>query len=151
VQNADVDQQITEPLALPVAGFERFPATGRTPSYWVVQPLAHPDGRPNAARPAVVLHDLRDLRGPAGGVVPVPAALHAEVGRDFDAGDAAQRRHAYAAIFMAAATTADDLADLVNIEHLLDDFEELPIARPWLRAWQTLHPDCHAEVHGTPA
>jgi hypothetical protein len=144
----DVETRMTSQDGRTAPGFERYPAAGGSPSYWLVQPLAHPDGRPNASTPAVVLDDLREMRGPAAGSVALPAALHREVGVRFDAGDVVDRRRAYAAIMMAAATTAEHLARLINIDHLLVDFEELPILRPWLRAWQTLHPDCHAEVHG---
>ena len=90
-------------------------------------------------RRALVIADLADLRGPAGGAVELPLWLFWQPNRTFDLDDPAIRRWVYQ-IVLREASRPEDLTRYLNGETLAGLWADLCLPRGVRRAWEELHP-----------
>lgn len=94
-------------------------------------------------RPYAVVDDLRELRGPASGVLTLSHALYWGPNRDFDIADDNQAADAYTAILNEG--TRADVIELLNAQRLEHVWPTLTL--PWrvLDEWQARHPVLHQD------
>lgn len=94
-------------------------------------------------RPFAVVDDLRELRGPATGMLTLSHAIYWGPNRDFDFADDNQAADAYTAILNEG--TRADVIELINAQRLEDVWPTL--ALPWrvLDGWQSRHPVLHQD------
>jgi hypothetical protein len=90
-------------------------------------------------RRALVIADLADLRGPAGGTVELPLWLFWQSNRTFDLDDPAIRRWVYQ-IVLREASRPEDLTLFLNGEILVGLWPDLRLPKGVRRAWEELHP-----------
>lgn len=90
-------------------------------------------------RRTLVIADLADLRGPAGGTVELPIWLFWHPNRTFDLDDPAIRRWVYQ-IVLREASRPEDLTRYLNGEILVELWPELRLPRGVRQAWEELHP-----------
>lgn len=102
---------------------------------------------PYQARPGrrvLVVRDLADLRGPAGGMVTLPLRLFwSPPGRVFDLGDPFMLRSVYQ-IVLGEAIRAGELTTYLNRDVLLAVWRDLYLPKGVRRAWEELHPALRA-------
>jgi hypothetical protein len=102
-------------------------------------------GRPGL--PVLVITELADLRGPAGGKTVLPARLYPDrPGAVFDLDEPALLAEAYQVVLNGAAG-ARDLAEHVNAARLIEAWPGLYLPAPVRRAWEEVHPALAAR-HG---
>jgi hypothetical protein len=98
---------------------------------------------PDASRPgraALVITELSDLRGPAGGKIVLPTRLHPDpAGQVFDLDEPWLLREAYQVV-LTEASGAQDLAAWVNAPRLIEAWPELYLPAAVRQAWQDVHP-----------
>ena len=101
--------------------------------------VAAPDpSRPGRA--VLVIAELSDLRGPAGGKIVLPTRLHPEpAGQVFDLDEPWLLREAYQVV-LTEATGAQDLATWINAARLIEAWPELYLPAAVRQAWQDVHP-----------
>jgi len=90
-------------------------------------------------RRALVIVDLADLRGPAGGTVELPIWLFWHPNRTFDLNDPAISRWVYQ-IVLREASRPEDLTTYLNGEILVELWLDLHLPRGVRRAWEERHP-----------
>lgn len=99
--------------------------------------------RPYQARPGrrvLVVRDLADLRGPAGGTVTLPLRLFwSPAGRVFDLDDPFMLRSMYQVV-LGEAIRAEELTTFLNRDRLLAVWRDLYLPKGVRRAWEELHP-----------
>jgi hypothetical protein len=100
-------------------------------------------------RRALVIADLGDLRGPAGGTVELPIWLFWQPNRTFDLDDPAIRRWVYQ-IVLREASRPEDLTEYLNGEVLRALWPDLSLPRGVRRAWEELHPALALPVAASP-
>ena len=98
-------------------------------------------------RRTLVIADLADLRGPAGGTVELPVWLFWHPNRAFDLDDPAIRRWAYQ-IVLREASRPEDLTTYLNAEVLQAIWPGLCLPQGVRRAWEELHPSLALSVAG---
>jgi hypothetical protein len=106
----------------------------------------------HVARPGrrtLVIADLADLRGPAGGSVELPIWLFWHPNRTFDLDDPAIRRWVYQ-IVLREASRPEDLTLYLNGEVLAAIWPDLRLPRGVRRAWEELHPSLALPVVASP-
>lgn len=96
-------------------------------------------------RRALVVADLDDLRGPAGGTVELPIWLFWHANRTFDLDDAAIRRWVYQ-IVLREASRPEDLTRYLNGDVLRAIWPDLRLPRGVRLAWEELHPSLAPRV-----
>jgi plasmid stability protein len=111
--------------------------------------LAEQTGQPGAVvapdpsrpgRPVLVITELSDLRGPAGGKIVLPSRLYPEpAGQVFDLDEPWLLREAYQVVLTEAAG-AQDLAAWLNAPRLIQEWPELYLPVAVRQAWQQVHP-----------
>jgi hypothetical protein len=89
-------------------------------------------------RRALVIADLADLRGPAGGTVELPLWLFWQPHRTFDLDDPAIRRWVYQ-IVLREASRPEDLTRYLNAENLAALWPGLCLPRGVRLAWEEVH------------
>lgn len=98
---------------------------------------------PYQARPGrrvLVVRDLADLRGPAGGAVTLPLRLYwSPAGRVFDLDDPFALRSMYQVV-LGEAIRAGELTGYLNRDTLLSVWPDLYLPRGVRRAWEERHP-----------
>ncbi len=98
---------------------------------------------PDPSRPgraALVITELSDLRGPAGGKIVLPTRLHREpAGQVFDLDEPWLACEAYQ-IVLTEATSALDLATWINAPRLIQAWPDLYLPAAVRQAWQDVHP-----------
>jgi len=100
--------------------------------------VAQDPSRPG--RPVLVITELSDLRGPAGGKIVLPSRLHPEpAGQVFDLDEPWLLREAYQ-IVLTEAAGAQDLATWLNAARLIHAWAELYLPAAVRQAWQEVHP-----------
>ncbi|PPF38522.1 hypothetical protein [Pseudoclavibacter sp. AY1H1] len=94
-------------------------------------------------RPYAVVDDLRELRGPASGVLTLSHALYWGPNRDFEIADDNQAADAYTAILNEG--THADVVELINAQRLERVWPTLTL--PWqvLRDWESRHRVLHQD------
>jgi plasmid stability protein len=98
---------------------------------------------PDASRPGravLVITELSDLHGPAGGKIVLPTRLYPE--RDvqvFDLDEPWLAREAYQVV-LTEATSALDLAAWINAPRLIEAWPELYLPAAVRQAWEDVHP-----------
>jgi plasmid stability protein len=91
-------------------------------------------------RPVLVITELSDLRGPAGGKMVLPSRLHREpAGQVFDLDEPWLLREAYQ-IVLTEAVGAQDLAVWLNAARLIEAWPQLYLPAAVRQAWQDVHP-----------
>ncbi|MGH3250930.1 MAG: hypothetical protein ACRDOI_32640 [Trebonia sp.] len=90
-------------------------------------------------RRALVIEDLADLRGPAGGTVELPIWLFWQPNRTFDLDEPGIRRWLYQ-IVLREASRPEDLATFLNGEVLVGLWPDLRLPKGVRRAWEERHP-----------
>ena len=102
---------------------------------------------PYEARPGrsvLVVRDLADLHGPAGGSVTLPLRLYwSPAGRVFDLDDPFMLRSMYQVV-LGEAIHAQELTDYLNRDTLLAVWPELYLPKGVRRAWEERHPALRA-------
>ena len=102
---------------------------------------------PYEARPGrsvLVVRDLADLHGPAGGSVTLPLRLYwSPAGRVFDLDDPFMLRSMYQVV-VGEAILAQELTDYLNRDTLLAVWPELYLPKGVRRAWEERHPALRA-------
>jgi hypothetical protein len=96
-------------------------------------------------RRTLVIADLADLRGPAGGLVELPLRLFWQPQRTFDLDDPAIRRWVYQ-IVLREASRPEDLTRYLNAEILAGLWPGLRLPKGVRQAWEELHPSLAAPV-----
>jgi hypothetical protein len=96
-------------------------------------------------RRALVIADLADLRGPAGGTVELPIWLFWHPNRTFDLDDLAIRRWVYQ-IVLREASRPEDLTLYLNGEILVELWPDLRLPKGVRRAWEEQHPSLSLAV-----
>jgi hypothetical protein len=98
---------------------------------------------PDPSRPgraALVITELSDLQGPAGGKIVLPTRLHREpAGQVFDLDEPWLLRDAYQVVLTEAAG-AQDLATWLNAARLVEAWPELYLPAAVRHAWEEVHP-----------
>jgi plasmid stability protein len=98
---------------------------------------------PDPSRPGravLVITELSDLRGPAGGRIVLPTRLHREpAGQVFDLDEPWLLREAYQVV-LTEATGALDLAAWINGPQLIEAWPELYLPAAIRQAWEEVHP-----------
>lgn len=90
--------------------------------------------------PVLVITELADLRGPAGGKLVLPSRLCPEAaGAVFDLDEPAMRAEMYQVVLTGAAG-ARDLAAWVNGPRLIEAWPGLYLPEPVRKAWEEVHP-----------
>lgn len=122
--------------------------------------LAEETGQPGAivapdpsrpGRAVLVITELSDLRGPAGGKIVLPSRLHREpAGQAFDLDEPWLLREAYQ-IVLTEATGALDLATWINAARLIEAWPDLYLPAEVRQAWQDVHPVLAAAGQAGPA
>jgi hypothetical protein len=99
--------------------------------------------------PVLVITDLADLRGPAGGKVILPSRLLPDAaGAVFDLDEPALLAEAYQVVLTGAAG-ARDLAAHLNGPRLVEAWASLFLPAPVRQAWEEVHPVLGAQrEHG---
>ena len=91
-------------------------------------------------RRAIVVTDLADLRGPAGGTVRLPLWLYwSGPSPAFDLGEPFLRRWLYEIVLREAASP-EDLTSYLDSATLVELWPDLFLPRGVRRAWEELHP-----------
>lgn len=90
-------------------------------------------------RRTLVIEDLADLHGPAGGTVELPIWLFWHPNRTFDLDDPAIRRWVYQ-IVLREASRPEDLSRYLNGEILVELWPDLRLPAGVRRAWEEQHP-----------
>jgi hypothetical protein len=91
-------------------------------------------------RPVLVITELSDLRGPAGGKIVLPSRLHPDpAGQVFDLDEPWLLREAYQVV-LTEASGALDLATWINAPQLIQAWPELYLPAAVRQAWQEVHP-----------
>jgi hypothetical protein len=91
-------------------------------------------------RPVLVITELSDLRGPAGGKIVLPTRLYPEpAGQVFDLDQPWLLREAYQVV-LTEASAARDLATWINAPRLIQAWPELYLPAAVRQAWQDVHP-----------
>ncbi len=93
----------------------------------------------------LVIADLADLRGPAGGTVELPLWLFWQPNRTFNLDDPAIRRWVYQ-IVLREASRPGDLTRYLNGAVLAALWPDLSLPRGVRRAWEELHPSLAVSV-----
>jgi hypothetical protein len=92
------------------------------------------------SRPVLVITELSDLQGPAGGKIVLPTRLYPEpAGQVFDLDEPWLLREAYQVVLTEAAG-AQDLATWLNAARLIEAWPELYLPAAVRQAWQEVHP-----------
>jgi plasmid stability protein len=98
---------------------------------------------PDPSRPgraALVITELSDLRGPAGGKIVLPTRLYPERAvQVFDLDEPWLLREAYQVV-LTEATSALDLAAWINAPRLIEAWPELYLPAAVRQAWEDVHP-----------
>jgi hypothetical protein len=98
------------------------------------QYLAHPGRR------AIVVTDLANLRGAAGGIVELPPRLFwSSADRTFDLVEPFMRRWFYQTV-LREASRPEDLTRFLDRETLISIWPDLALPKGIRRAWQEYHP-----------
>jgi plasmid stability protein len=91
-------------------------------------------------RPVLVITELSDLQGPAGGKIVLPTRLHREpAGQVFDLDEPWLLREAYQVV-LTEASGAHDLATWINGPRLIEAWPELYLPAAVRQAWEEVHP-----------
>lgn len=91
-------------------------------------------------RPVLVITELSDLQGPAGGKIVLPSRLHPEpAGQVFDLNEPWLLREAYQVV-LTEASGAADLATWLNAPRLIQAWPQLYLPAAVRQAWQDVHP-----------
>lgn len=102
---------------------------------------------PYQARPGrnvLVVRNLADLRGPAGGAVTLPLRLYwSPPGRVFDLDDPFMLRSMYQVV-LGEAIHAEELTGYLNRDRLLAVWPDLYLPKGVRRAWEERHPTLRA-------
>jgi DNA invertase Pin-like site-specific DNA recombinase len=96
-------------------------------------------------RPVLVIDDLTDLRGPAGGSVELPQRLFWHPNRTFNLDEPGIRRWVYQ-IVLREATRAADLTGFLNGDVLTALWPDLRLPGGVRRAWEEQHPSLRTPV-----
>lgn len=114
---------------------ERGLATeNRQPGAIVAPDPSRPD------RPVLVITELADLRGPAGGKIVLPSLLYPDpAGAVFDLDEPWLLREA-CQIVLTEAASAHDLATWLNAARLIEAWPELYLPAAVRQAWEDIHP-----------
>ena len=92
-----------------------------------------------AARPVLVIAELSDLQGPAGGKIVLPSYLHSDpAGQIFDLDQTWDLAEAYRIVLNGSAS-ALDLARWLNAPRLIETWPQLGLPVALQRAWQQIH------------
>lgn len=91
-------------------------------------------------RPVLVITELSDLRGPAGGKIVLPSRLYPDpAGQVFDLDEPSLLREAIQ-IVLTEAAGARDLASWLNAPALIDAWPDLYLPEAVRQAWEDMHP-----------
>jgi DNA-binding CsgD family transcriptional regulator len=120
--------------------YKYLPAPDRVPTAHLAPYLARP------GRPALVIDDLADLRGPVTGLVELPLRLFWSLpDHRFDLDQPDLRRWYYETV-LREATRPGDLAAYLDGETLVGLWPELYLPKGVRRAWEEHHPALRARV-----
>lgn len=98
------------------------------------------DHQARPGRPVLVITELSDLRGTAGGKIVLPSRLYPDpAGAVFDLDEPALLAEAYQVV-LAEAIGAWDLAAWLNAPRLIEAWPDLYLPDPVRRAWEEVHP-----------
>ena len=91
-------------------------------------------------RPVLVITELSDLRGPAGGKIVLPSRLYPDpAGAVFDLDEPSLLAEAYQVV-LTEAIGAWELATWLNAPRLIQVWPDLYLPAPVRRAWEEVHP-----------